>query len=70
MGNGVSEDGEDYKVRVVRARMIEAEERVKTLKHQLEHAVAVEAELERREGRRVSLNQSSRKRLRACSRTS
>jgi predicted component of type VI protein secretion system len=50
--------------------MIEAEELVKTLKHQLEHAVAVEAELERREGRRVSLNQSSRKRLRACSRTS
>ena len=43
-------DGEDYKVRVVRARMVEAEERVKTLKHQLENAVAVEAELERRKG--------------------
>ena len=43
-------DGDDYKVRVVRARVIEAEERVKTLKHQLENAVAVEAELERRKG--------------------
>jgi hypothetical protein len=26
-------DGEDYKVRVVEARVLEAEERVKTLKH-------------------------------------
>jgi hypothetical protein len=38
---------EDYKVRVVRARMLDTEERLATLKHQLETAVEVEAELER-----------------------
>jgi hypothetical protein len=41
-------DGDDYKVRVVRARVLEAKERVAALEHQLENAVAVEAELERR----------------------
>jgi hypothetical protein len=39
-------DGEDYKVRVVEARVLEAEERVKTLKHQLRTLKEVEAELE------------------------
>jgi hypothetical protein len=41
-------DGDDYKVRVVRARVLEAKERVAALEHQLENAVAVDAELERR----------------------
>jgi hypothetical protein len=41
-------DGEDYKVRVVRARMLEAKERVAVLEHQLDTAVEVDAVLERR----------------------